>query len=59
MIHHIIVIFPALFVLEDLVTSCNPHEHLLRLLFLLWLDKLVRMPFESKLTVGSGDLTLL
>ena len=59
MVHHVVIVLAALLVLEHLVAGGDPHEHPLRLLLLLGLDELVRMPLQRQLPVRLRDLGLV
>ena len=59
MVHHVVIVLATLLVPEHLVARRDPHEHPLRLLLLLGLDELVRMPLQRELPVRLRDLGLV
>ena len=51
-IQHVIIVLPALLILQYFVTRGYPHEHLLRFLLLVRFYELVRMPSQLQFSVG-------
>lgn len=54
-IQHVIIVLPALLILQYFITRGYPHEHLLRFLLLFGFDELVRMPSKGQFSVGPGN----